>query len=182
MNELHELYYSREDSEFFRQELKKYKGENFLEIGVGQCSNLIDLQPNFSLVAGTDLNLQKQEENGHNLEIFKADRASCFREDSFDVVAFNPPYLPSEAIRDLAVDGGVGGVEVPLAFLQDAKRVLRKDGTILVLLSSESSIPIFREFCGVNNMVPIIVASQKLFFEDLYIFEIRKCELGKPAR
>jgi len=38
-------------------------------------------------------------------------------DDRFDLVLFNPPYLPSDRTRDPAVDGGSGGIRIISGFL-----------------------------------------------------------------
>ena len=55
-----------------------------------------------------------------------ADAASCFMDGCFDLVAFNPPYVPSGKIEDVAVDGGAEGTEVALRFLEEALRVVEE--------------------------------------------------------
>jgi release factor glutamine methyltransferase len=89
----------------------------------------------------------------------------------FDLVAFNPPYLPSETIEDIAVDGGEGGTEVPLLFLQEALRVVKKDGRIVMLLSSQNSTEEIRRECSRKNFTLRSIASKELFFERLYVYE-----------
>jgi release factor glutamine methyltransferase len=151
--------------------LKNYSGERFLEIGFGAGSNLKDVEERFSLVLGTDIKVESKTVQ-KSAEIFKARYASCFRDNTFDVVAFNPPYLPSEKIVDVAVDGGENGIEVAKEFLKDARRVLKKDGKILVLLSSESSTDLFRRYSLDNGLSIRQVGVSSMFFEKLFVFEL----------
>jgi release factor glutamine methyltransferase len=107
-------------------------------------------------------------------EVVLADRASCFRERAFDVVAFNPPYLPSGAINDAAVDGGPGGVEVPMAFLDDALRVVKEGGTIVVLLSDHGDLDTFLSRCAALGLSVKEEATSRLFYESLVVYVIRR--------
>jgi release factor glutamine methyltransferase len=148
-------------------------GESFLEIGVGNGGNQILVKDKFDLVVGTDIvNLKDVKRENPFAELIMADRASCFQESVFDVVAFNPPYVPSETIVDKKVDGGPNGVEVPLDFLKSALEVVKKSGKILILLSSEDRIPLFQEFCQEHLLVSKKIAERKLFFETLTVFEL----------
>ncbi|HVB12834.1 MAG TPA: hypothetical protein VNE86_06850, partial [Nitrososphaerales archaeon] len=94
-------------------------GGSFLEIGVGNGGNQKFVKGKFDLVVGTDIvKLKEVKLENPFAELIMADRASCFRSSVFDVIAFNPPYVPSETIVDRKVDGGPNGVEVPLGFLK----------------------------------------------------------------
>ena len=63
-----------------------------LEIGFGSGAVLQSLLPRFSLVVGTDItSLDQARAARGSAEVVLADRASCFREGTFDLVAFNPP-------------------------------------------------------------------------------------------
>jgi release factor glutamine methyltransferase len=159
-----------------RKAVKPYSGNSCIEIGIGYGSILLDLQARFQEVAGTDIALTEGFKvlQGARIDLVITDRASCFRETSFDLVIMNPPYLRSVSIVDSSIDGGKDGFEVPNLFLQDALRVLRPKGAILILLSSETSKSDFETFCVENNLVIRKVLSKSLFFETLIVYELRK--------
>ncbi|HKW04453.1 MAG TPA: hypothetical protein VJN71_04055 [Nitrososphaerales archaeon] len=170
-----EPYISREDSMLLRRALEGMSGESILEIGIGSGSNLISVSSRFSVTVGTDL--QKtfgfQALDYPNIEVVRTDRAKCFKDQSFDVVAMNPPYLPSNGIEDNAIDGGETGIEVPLLFLEEAQRVAKKEGKIAIVLSSESDLNRFRTYCAEKKLIVDIIAKRELFAEVLYVFELR---------
>ena len=89
----------------------------------------------------------------------------------FDLVLFNPPYLPSEDIRDGTVDGGSGGRDLIIRFLEELPGHLRKDGIAFLLVSSLNSPHILRE--GYNNFEFSTIAKRALFFEELEILRLR---------
>ena len=99
---------------------------------------------------------------------------TCFRDGVFDLVFFNPPYLPSWPIEDLAVDGGPTGVEVPVSFLEDALRVLTKDGTIVALISDEGDVQAFLSHCSTLGLEVDSVTRKKLFYETLSVLTLRR--------
>jgi release factor glutamine methyltransferase len=171
-------YVSREDSELLRQALSVSSGEFLLEIGLGYGSNLESAIGNFKTLVGTDIRRDGvyPELARSNLDIIIAETATCFRTAVFDTVAMNPPYLPSEMIDDLATDGGRGGFEVPQMFLDEALRVLKSDGRALIVLSSETNLRLFEEYCMKNSISFKKILQRKLFFETLFVFELRKTQ------
>ena len=129
-------YVFSDDSRLFGEVLSGLDGGGtFLEIGVGNGGNQRIVDEKFDLVVGTDiLSLNETKHKNPNSELIVADRATCFRESVFDVVAFNPPYVPSSGIVDITVDGGQTGIEIPLQFLESASKAVKKTGKILMLL------------------------------------------------
>ena len=170
-------YAPREDSELLRQAILFQDSRGlFLEIGVGMGSNLKGLENRFSLVVGTDIQSRGAmiDAKDKGVELVIADRASCFRDHVFDLVACNPPYLPSSEIEDKAVDGGLLGLEVPLKFLSEALRVSRHDAKIIVILSSLGDLSEFRSFCDKIEISCEVIMEKRLFFEILYAYLIRR--------
>jgi release factor glutamine methyltransferase len=170
-----DVYPASEDTATLARVLRAYRGEVCLEIGFGSGAVLDSLLPRFGLVVGTDvLSVAQAVAAKGEAEVIVADRATCFRDETFDLVAFNPPYLPSDGIADRAVDGGEGGIEVPLAFLNESLRVVRRDGVIVVLLSDEGDIDGFRTFCERKGLTFQEKGKTNLFFENLFVFELRR--------
>lgn len=85
----------------------------------------------------------------------------------FDVVLFNPPYLPSIEIKDPTVDGGNDGRHLVDRFLEELPPHLKGDGFALLLVSSlndpRAVIDSHRELSF------SIAASRSLFFEELQV-------------
>ena len=166
-------YLASEDSELLRRALKKYDGAACLEIGSGNGGGLIDLSGRFALAVGTDVvkpSNRSWRQSGSDYIL--ADAASCFRSGSFDLVAFNPPYVPSEDRADVAVDGGAGGEEVAIRFLLEAVRVLKRGGRIVMLLSSDNPVEPIKEVCESQGLAMKAVDSKHLFYETLSVYEL----------
>jgi release factor glutamine methyltransferase len=172
-------YTFSEDSELLREFLSSLSETgSFLEIGAGGggilCKVLADGR--FGLVVGTDvMDLSKiRQQISRKAELVQADRASCFRQNSFDLVGFNPPYVPSVKVEDVTTDGGSGGVEVPIQFLCSALTVLKPKGKIAMVLSSEDNLLEMESFCEKEDLVFTRSAEKKLFFETLYVYLITR--------
>ncbi len=150
-------------------------GDAFLEIGVGGGANLQRIRNKFRMIVGTDLEGSRTDElEAADAELVLADLASCFRTESFDAIAFNPPYLPSERIVDKAVDGGSDGMQVPFEFLSSALHVLKTGGQILMLVSDLGAIGGLEEYCRAHDLKAIRLVEKKLFFETLFVYEITR--------
>ena len=89
----------------------------------------------------------------------------------FDLVLFNPPYLPSEGTHDRTVDGGSGGKDLIIKFLEELPNHLRRDGTALLLISSLNSPGTLRN--SYNNFEFSTIAKRAMFFEELEVLRVR---------
>ncbi len=159
-----------------REALKPFSGDSCLEIGFGSGAVIASVAERFGLAVGTDI-ISLEDARlalGPRAELVLADRATCFRDGAFDLVFFNPPYLPSGPVEDEAVDGGPTGIEVPIAFLEEGLRVLRRDGTILALLSNEGDLKSFLSHCSILGLEVESVSEKRLFYETLSVLTMRR--------
>ncbi|HYA55222.1 MAG TPA: hypothetical protein VED22_00345 [Nitrososphaerales archaeon] len=180
-----EAYTSSEDSSLLRSALHGLSGESCLEIGAGNCGNLLELRKLFEVAVGTDLLRPTTSDwRGKGIEFVLADAASCFRPDTFDLVTFNPPYLAVEVSNDRAVEGG-RGLEVPKAFLREALRTVKQPGRIVFLLNDEASVGEFEEMCSKRSFELKRLAVRRMFFEELTVYAAAprdSASAGRPAR
>lgn len=95
----------------------------------------------------------------------------------FDYIVFNPPYVPSETIKWVEVDGGKKGREIIDAFLDRLNVHLTPQGGCFLLQTSLNSIYLTRKKCAEKGLKCRIVARQKVAFEELLILKIAK--IGK---
>lgn len=115
-----------------------------------------------------------------NIKAIKSNLFSKIKKSQkFDLIICNPPYLPEDKRESkesqLATTGGKQGDELILKFLKQAKSRLKKEGTILLLVSSLTPEKRIKKLLENNNMNHKIVAQQKLFFEELVVWEISSC-------
>ena len=90
----------------------------------------------------------------------------------FDVIVFNPPYLPEDSREptdsQLATTGGFQGSEIINEFLKEAENYLEKNGKIFLLTSS------LTKKINYQNYHKKLFGKEKLFFEQLFVWELRK--------
>ena len=163
-------YLASEDSALLRGVLRTYTGGSALEIGAGNCGNLVALAQGFETVVGTDIVLPGMTDwRTRGADFLMADGASCFQVGSFDLVAFNPPYLP-EVTVDPSTEGGAG-LEVPMKFLREALRAVKRTGRIVMILNDQAPTGEFKAECLHHGFRLTKVATKHLFFEELSVYE-----------
>ncbi len=93
----------------------------------------------------------------------------------FDLMIFNPPYLPQELKeKDIRLEGGKKGYEVLNKFLDKAPIYLKKDGKILIVFSSLTDKKKIDGIIAKNNLKFVELEKKHIFFEDLYVYYIAR--------
>jgi release factor glutamine methyltransferase len=123
------------------------------------------------------------------LEVVRADLLSGIR-GPFDLVIFNPPYLPTspeERIDDWlesALDGGPDGRSVITRFIGDVGRVLAPGGRFLLLISSLTGIREVLTLLDTAGYSHDIVLGEMIEGEELLVIRARRREdvLGSSTR
>jgi len=96
----------------------------------------------------------------------------------FDLILFNPPYLPTESEErvggriDRALDGGESGRDTIDRFLRELEQHLRYKGRALLLISSLTGPDEVKETASSLGMEAEEVASERCFFEQLHVLRI----------
>jgi release factor glutamine methyltransferase len=171
------LYLPSDDTFLLAEAVKCYKGKSALEIGVGSGTILKVLHENYKIVAGTDLNIGSllycNENLSNDLMLACCDAASAFRY-RFDLIVFNPPYLPVDDNEkmDSAIHGGPCGIETTLHFINSAISLLDDGGKMLIVPSSLSYSTKLDELILQNKLKSREIREVKLFFETLIVLEI----------
>ena len=170
------MYYPSDDTIFLARTVSRYHGNFALEIGTSSGTILRELSRNFSIVVGTDIDfcsLKRLVMTSENSRVICCDAASALCNVKFDLIVFNPPYLPNTLIHsDKSVDGGPAGIEVSIHFIKSAMDKLTNDGKILFLISNLTDTKKLATFISKNNLIVTRIAQKDLFYERLQVFEI----------
>ena len=152
-------------------------GKSVLDLGAGSGILGLYCALHGAVVTVSDIDetaLQHTQEAASKLGIrLNAKKSDLFSNihESFDLVLFNPPYLPSVTVNDRTVDGGLLGAFVIRRFLRDLSNHLKKDGTAFLLVSSINRAPTLVEEYLDFEFLP--VAKRSLFFEELQVLRVR---------
>lgn len=171
------MYLPSDDTFLLAESVKCYKGKSALEIGVGSGTILKVLHENYKIVAGTDLDIGSllycKENLSNDLMLACCDAASAFRY-RFDLIVFNPPYLPVEdnEEKDSAIHGGPCGIETTLHFINSAISLLGDGGKMLIITSNLSYNTKLGKLILQNKLKSREIRESKLFFETLTVLEI----------
>lgn len=111
----------------------------------------------------------KSRKRDQAVHVICCDRLEALRSgDLFDLIAFNPPYLPEEG--DLRWAGGPTGIEMPLAFARSASTRLKRRGLMLLVISSLSNwTDALLVLKSMGYLVSIVGVKRVGLFEDLFV-------------
>ena len=168
------IYQPAEDSFLLESQVKLFaKGKSVLDMGSGSgIQALAAQQAQAKSVLAADINpevianLEKQK-----IPSIKSDLFSNIKE-SFDLIVFNPPYLPEDPREpkdsQLATTGGPKGDELILNFLDQAPTHLNKNGKILLLISSLTPLDKIKS----SGFSIKSLAKKQVFQETLEVLEL----------
>jgi release factor glutamine methyltransferase len=129
-------------------------------------------------VVGTDINPHAcREARKRGSDVVRTDLVSGLC-GPFDVVLFNPPYLPTDPDEERndwmerALSGGPEGRTVIGQFLDSVGSVLITDSRVYLLASTRSGLDDVRAYAASNGFEAEIIAEDSIPFETLVVFEI----------
>ncbi|MCS6768579.1 MAG: methyltransferase [Candidatus Nitrosocaldus sp.] len=174
-----EIYRPAEDTFMLADAVDGVHGCYALEIGTGSGYIASILSKGFRLVVATDVSLEaliyakESHPDSRNVEFVCCSNADPIAGISFDLIAINPPYLPSQRIEDVAVDGGEQGIEVAMAMLRSASRLLSSGGRVIMVTSSLAGYDLLLSSLHGIGLEGRVTARKRYGFEDLILLEIR---------
>ena len=130
-------------------------------------------------VIGTDVNPHAcRRARDRGIETVRAHIVEPFRDEAFDAVLCNPPYLPTDPAdarddwMERALSGGPTGRAFIEPFLATVSRVLAADGIVLCLVSTLTDPDAVVELAGAQGFSAVAVADHSFPFETLTVLEL----------
>lgn len=179
------VYPPSEDSYLLADAIPFAEGERnqFLEVGCGSGIVSITAAQRGWEVSAVDVNPRAVEctaanakRNAVSISVFTSDLFERVGA-SFDLIAFNPPYLQGgegEPDFDLAWSGGEDGRAVTNRFLEDVHQYLNPGGSVLIIQSSLSAPEETAEAFRRRGYSVEIVGQRRFFFETIYLLKAVK--------
>ncbi|PIU21821.1 MAG: protoporphyrinogen oxidase [Candidatus Diapherotrites archaeon CG08_land_8_20_14_0_20_34_12] len=178
------VYDPQEDSILLTNAVKVRKETKALDIGCGTGIQSVNMALQGANVLAADINDAALRNTKITAETFgveklvktrKSDLFSNIKKDEkFDFIVFNPPYVPSTKIKYTELDGGKKGRIILDKFINEFAGHLNEKGVCYFLQSSLNGIKNTEEKLEKQNLKFEIVAKQRIFFEEIIVFKATK--------
>ena len=176
---MNKIYEPKEDSFLLANKIQNMKSVKTLEVGIGSGLVTNELIKISKIVIGTDisydvlLEYKKSPNNINSIDLVCCINCDVFRHNVFDLIVFNPPYLSSHDIVDLAVDGGIDGIQITVEILETIYPILKINGEILFVSSSFSNYVKIINLLEKQGFQVKIVDKYHVFFEDIILIHAK---------
>lgn len=172
------IYLPSDDSFLLEKHIKDYaENKKVLDIGSGSGIQALSAKKaGAKSILASDINKQAIKYiNSVGIQAIHSDLFSKIK-GKYDLIIFNPPYLPEDKREDLSssliTSGGKIGDELTIRFLKQAKKRLEKSGIILIIISSLTPFERIEKTIKELNLKFKIIDSKKLFMEKISLLEI----------
>jgi HemK-related putative methylase len=176
------VYEPAEDTFLFAENLKVKKTDKVLEIGTGTGIIAIISSKKTEKVVAVDINeyavectRKNSDINKSNIDVRLGDLFDPVKDEKFDLILFNTPYLPTnedERVDDeleAAWDGGVDGRVVIDRFIKELTVHLNPGGRVQLVQSSLSNIEETTGRLMELGFEVSLTASERFFFEEVVV-------------
>ena len=170
------VYPGAEDSVFFSEYLKNKKCKRMLDMGTGTgiLANSVNATEIYCVDINPDAIEFAKKTLGENLK-FKFIISDLFEQigknEKFDLIIFNTPYLDNEEPHDCAWTYMQNGEDIIKKFILQAIEHLEKNGEINILIS-DRGYEEYEIFCKENKIKWEKIMEKQLFFEKLFIVRL----------
>ncbi|EMA29765.1 HemK2/MTQ2 family protein methyltransferase [Haloarcula japonica] len=173
------VYQPAEDSDLLARTARERveAGDTVLDVGTGSgyvAATLADAGARRAV--GVDVSpLACREAADNGVPVVRGDLVEPFQRDAFDIVTFNPPYLPTPSEQEWddwmehALSGGDDGRRLVDPFLETVERVLAPGGEGLMLVSSLTDPDAVRAYASEQGLASEQLASEKHPYEALVV-------------
>ena len=172
------IYEPAEDSYLLKGEVRKFcKDKRVLDMGAGSGIQALTAKEGGALsVLACDIDIRAVNElKKKGINAVLSDLFFGIKK-KFDLIIFNPPYLPEDKREDAEsarnTSGGKRGDEIILRFLKDAGKHLNTNGAILLIVSSLTPKNRILSVLRRKDLKKKIITEKKIFMESLEVWKI----------
>ncbi len=177
------MYEPGEDSYMLQEHVEKYAKGAVLDMGTGTGIQAITASRHAKKVIAADIDkeavkqarISAEIEKIKNIEFIESDLFENIPKQKFDLIVFNPPYLPEDKkVKDIALTSPKRGTKTTTRFLDEAGNYLKQDGVILLIFSSLASQSLIDQSIKKNLLEKKMLEKRHIFFEDIILLELKK--------
>ncbi|MDH7517220.1 MAG: methyltransferase [Candidatus Thermoplasmatota archaeon] len=185
-----EVYEPAEDTFQLLEAIKIKKHDSVLEIGTGCGIIALECSRRGTNVVCTDVNPHAVEITKHNylknktllngkIDVRRGDLFSVVKpNEKFDVIIFNPPYLPTKSEErtggtgwfDVATDSGRDGLFLTRKFIREVAKYLREKGRAYFVFSSLADRKKLDDYLARSKLKSEVVLSRWFNDEQIDIY------------
>jgi release factor glutamine methyltransferase len=174
------IYQPAEDSFLLEKSVKKYaKSKRVLDMGSGS-----GIQAQAALAVGAS-EVTAVDIDGEVIAHIKKQHIRTIKSDlftnvkgTFDLIIFNPPYLPEDVREDKKsariTSGGKKGDEVLLRFFRQVLKHLASKGSILIVLSSLTPRKKLLDLIKKQDLSRKVIDKTSVFMETLEVWHLSR--------
>ncbi|MBU0979584.1 MAG: methyltransferase [Nanoarchaeota archaeon] len=169
------VYGPREDSYLIQKVIVRFSRGKVLDMGTGSGILAAEAAETADEVLGVDVDgkaVKEAKKRYPDIDFKVSNLFSRLGRSKFDLIIFNPPYLPTtkEDFKDAALDGGRHGDSVLLKFFNSSHKHLRPKGNILFLASSLTRMDRIMKKLKKHGLHIEKLTDEKLPFETLTVY------------
>ena len=177
-----EVYSPSDDSFLILKVVEVAPGERLLDMGCGSGLVALHAAKAGAQVTAADINpfavdctRRNAARNNLRIDVLRSDLFEDIR-GNFDIITFNPPYLPEETRSTSWIEkswsGGNEGSEVAVRFIVDAWKHLSPGGRIYIILSSLGGLTTALKSAR-QRYVCEMLEEKHMFFESIYAYRLK---------
>lgn len=176
------IYKPSDDTYLLASVIKNVKKEIAIDVGTGSGYIAFILAKNCKLVIASDIDINaikyvskiKKEKKIYNLDLVVCNLLDSFKNKTFDLITFNPPYLPPDnfQINSQTIYINYKGENIIINFIKEIKEKIKINGECYLVLSTLSNLKEIYGLMKKNKLKFKEIINKRFFFEKIFVLQI----------